>query len=65
MFLHSVEPTDGNCFCNDDSEINATSGFHPTSGFHQILEFMESELRRLAPKAKGRKREVEVAHGDA
>ena len=42
MFLHSVEPTDGHCFCNDDSEISATCGFH------EILEFMEVELRGQA-----------------
>jgi hypothetical protein len=39
MFLHSIEPTDGNCFCNDDSEINATCGFH------EVREFMENQLR--------------------
>lgn len=48
----------GTCFCNDDSAVNATCGFHA------ILEFMRDELRRSAqPKVKGRKRTLEVAHG--
>jgi hypothetical protein len=39
-FIHSVEPTKGNCFCDDDSEISATCGFHV------ILEFIEDQLRK-------------------
>jgi hypothetical protein len=56
-FLTTIEPTDGNCFCNDPSDVNATCGFHV------ILDFMADELRRTAPKAKARKRAAEVAHG--
>jgi hypothetical protein len=56
-FLSAIEPTAGNCFCNDPLDVNATCGFHV------ILHFIADELRRLAPKAKGDKRAAEVAHG--
>ncbi len=56
-FLSCIEPTKGHCFCNDQSDVNATCGFHV------ILDFMADEMRRLAPMAKGRKRAAEVAHG--
>jgi hypothetical protein len=56
-FLHWIEPVNGSCFCNDDSRVNATCGFHA------VLEFMADEMRRLAQKPKGRKRAAEVAHG--
>jgi hypothetical protein len=46
-FLSVIEPTAGNCFCNDQSDVNATCGFHV------ILDFMADELHRAA----------EVAHG--
>ena len=39
-FVHSVEPTKENCFCDDDSEISATCGFHV------VLEFIEKQLRK-------------------
>lgn len=56
-FLSAIEPTAGNCFCNDPSDVNATCGFHV------ILDFMADEVRRAAPKQKARKRAAEVAHG--
>ena len=56
-FLSAIEPTAGDCFCNDQSDVNATCGFDV------ILDFMADELRRVAPKQKGRKRAAEVAHG--
>ncbi len=40
-FLGVIEPTAGNCFCDDPSEVNATCGLHV------ILNFMADELRRL------------------
>jgi hypothetical protein len=40
-FLSSIEPTAGNCFCNDKSTVNATCGFHV------ILDFMADEMRRF------------------
>lgn len=40
-FLGAIEPTEGNCFCNDPSDVNATCGFHV------ILDFMAGELRKL------------------
>jgi hypothetical protein len=57
-FIIAIEPTVGHCFCNDQSqsEVNATCGFHV------ILHFMADELRRVAPKMKGRKRAAEVAN---
>jgi hypothetical protein len=48
-FISAVQPVKGTCFCNDDSRVNATCGFH------EVLYFMQSELLRAA-KAKGRKR---------
>ena len=39
-FVHSVEPTKGDCFCRDDQEISATCGFHV------VLEFIEKQLRK-------------------
>jgi hypothetical protein len=56
-FLAWVQPVKGSCFCNDNSRVNLTCGFH------EILTFMADELRRVAPKAKARKRAAEVAHG--
>jgi hypothetical protein len=46
QFLSAIEPTAGNCFCNDPSDINATCGFHV------ILNFMADEMRRLAAGPK-------------
>jgi hypothetical protein len=48
-FLATIEPTSGQCFCNDPSEVNATCGFHT------LLEFMAEMIR--APRVE------EVAHG--
>lgn len=56
-FLSTIEPTEGNCFCHDQSDVNATCGFHV------LLDFMADELRRVAPKAKIRKSAAEVANG--
>ncbi len=56
-FMGAVEPTAGNCFCNDRSAVNATCGFRA------ILNFLADEVRRLAPTMKARKRTVEVGHG--
>ncbi len=44
-FIHNIQPTKGNCFCNDDSEISATCGFHV------VLEFVEKQLRKEAMEA--------------
>jgi hypothetical protein len=50
-FVHAVEPTKGNCFCADKSEVSATCGLHA------ILEFVEKRLRRETKKSK------ETGHG--
>jgi hypothetical protein len=49
-FLHWIQPVKGSCFCDDNSRVNATCGFHA------ILKFMADQLHRLAPQVKGRKR---------
>jgi hypothetical protein len=49
-FLCAIEPTAGNCFCNDESAVNATCGFHA------ILEHLADDLHRVPQKAKVRKR---------
>jgi hypothetical protein len=43
--LHGTQPVKGSCFCNDNSRVNLTCGFHA------ILGFMEGELRSV-PKVK-------------
>lgn len=48
-FLCAIEPTAGNCFCNDESAVNATCGFHA------ILQHMADDLYRVPQKAKDRK----------
>jgi hypothetical protein len=58
-FLRTIEPTAGNCFCDDRSQSEANA----TCGFHVILRFMANELRRVAAKPRVRKRAAEVAHG--
>jgi hypothetical protein len=69
QFLHWIEPVKGSCFCNDRSRINLTCGFHAILQFiaDQLFGFaarqIADEVRRLAPKVKGRKRAAEVAHG--
>jgi len=54
-FLAVIEPAEGDCFCHDESRVNATCGLHV------ILDFVAGQLE--APKAKGRKRAAQVAHG--
>jgi len=49
-FLHWIQPVKGSCFCDDNSRVNATCGFHA------ILQFMADQLYRLAPQVKGHKR---------
>jgi hypothetical protein len=58
-FLSWIEPVKGTCFCHDQIE---ELGVSTTCGFHVILQFAAEEMRRLAPKAKGRKRAEKVAH---
>jgi hypothetical protein len=58
-FLHWIQPVKGSCFCNDDSELNATCGFHA------VLEFLSDEVRRMGKPAKpkrARASDAEVAH---
>jgi len=38
-FLSSIEPTAGNCICNDPSEVNATCGLHI------LYEYIAERLR--------------------
>lgn len=54
-FFAWVQPVKGSCYCDDNSTVNTTCGFH------EIIMFMAAELRRVARPAKARKREV--AHG--
>lgn len=49
-YLHMIQPTDGHCFCNDGSRVNATCGFHA------VLEFMEEQMWRIAASARRGKR---------
>jgi hypothetical protein len=30
-FMHWIQPAAGSCFCNDDSDVNATCGLHATT----------------------------------
>jgi hypothetical protein len=56
-FMHWIQLAKGTCFCNDDSDVNATCGLHA------VLAFAADEVRRLAPNPKSRKRTIKVIHG--
>ena len=49
-FLHSIQPVEGRCFCDDDSRVNATCGFHT------LLAFLEEQMWRMAKTARKGKR---------
>lgn len=49
-FLHWITPIKGRCFCNDNSRINATCGYH------SVLIFMEDQLWRIAASERQGKR---------
>jgi hypothetical protein len=56
-FMHFIQPVDGTCFCNDDSRINATCGFHA------VLTFLADQVRLLVPSRTRARVGREAAHG--